>query len=323
MQPSANEHWTIEAIERQIVAWPWMPCIVFVAPMAVVRFFLQFCVQWGAALAYYSLIGLVPLLTALFALMKLAGYHRGVTPYVVSTIGAGSPQIARQIVEFIDQTNMRAVGVVSALGAVLAAIVITGNAELCFNRIWGLPGRTLRHKARSFFKVMVVAPLLLLLALALTAVMQPGGWLRDLLDAWYLGHLVYLVLRVLPYALLWLGFTLLYTGLPNTDVRLRSALVGAVVAGTLWQIAQLIYVSYVIRMVRYSAVYGALWQVPILLAWLYLAWCIILFGAQVTRAHQQAVAIRARGREPVAPLPQSAPVSTEALPLSDRPTDAQ
>ena len=128
--------------------------------------------------------------------------------------------------------------------------------------------------------------------------------------------------------LLWLGFTLLYTGLPNTEVRLRSALVGAVVAGTLWQVAQLIYVSYVIRMVRYSAVYGALWQVPILLAWLYLAWCIILFGAQVTRAHQQAVGIRSGAGPQTASLPQTASpqntaVSTEALPPSRPPNDAQ
>src|SRR5262249_54975378 len=126
-----------------------------------------------------------------------------------------------------------------------------------------------------------------------------------LLDAWYLGHMVYTALRILPYALLWLGFTLLYTGLPNTEVRLRSALVGAVVAGTLWQFAQLIYVFYVIRMVRYSAVYGALWQVPVLLAWLYLAWCIILFGAQVTRAHQEAVAIRLNPRRSEARTPDT------------------
>ena len=293
MQPSATDHWTIEAIERQIVAHPWIPTPVFVAPMAVIRFFLHFCIQWGACLAYYTLIGLVPLLTALFALIKGVGFHREVTPYVMNTIGAGSPQIAKQIVAFIDQTNLRAVGVLSAIGAILAVLAIMGNAELCFNRIWGgVRGRSVHHKLRSYLKVVVVAPLLLLLALALTAVLQPGTRLHLFLDAWYLGDIVLIALRVLPYALLWLSFTLLYTGLPNTEVRLRSAVFGAVVAGTLWQFAQWTYVTFVIRMVRYSAVYGTLWQIPILLAWLYVAWCVILFGAEVTRAHQEAIGIR-------------------------------
>jgi membrane protein len=103
---------------------------------------------------------------------------------------------------------------------------------------------------------------------------------------------VLLLLRVLPYALLWLSFTLLYTGLPNTDVRTRSAVFGAVVAGTLWQLAQWSYVTFVIRLVRYSAVYGALWQLPILLAWTYIAWGVILYGAEVSRAHQEVQAQR-------------------------------
>jgi len=108
-------------------------------------------------------------------------------------------------------------------------------------------------------------------------------------DSWYLGEAVLTLLRLLPYALVWSGFTLLYRFLPNTEVRLHSALVGAVVAGTLWQFAQWGYVTFVIRLVRYGGLYGALWQLPILLAWVYFAWAIILFGAEVCRAHQQAV----------------------------------
>jgi membrane protein len=71
------------------------------------------------------------------------------------------------------------------------------------------------------------------------------------------------------------------------------------VAGTLWQLAQWTYVTFVIRLVRYSAVYGALWQIPILLAWLYIAWLIVLSGAEVCRTYDDVVAERARGLEPV------------------------
>ncbi|MGH7789939.1 MAG: YihY/virulence factor BrkB family protein [Candidatus Binatia bacterium] len=283
-----GERWFDAYIEH-----PWVPSPLIILPLAAVRFLNHQCIQWAAALAYYTLIGFVPLFAAVFALIKLFGLHRQLTPFVVSTVGAGSPEVAQEIVVFIDGTNLRAVGVLAALAAVLAIIAIMSNAELCFNHIWGgVAGRTWRRKFRSFTTVAVAAPLLLLLALAMTAILQPGHQLYNFLDSWRLGELVLLALRILPYALLWLGFTLLYTGLPNTVVRTRSAIFGAVVAGTLWQFAQWSYVTFVIRLVRYSAVYGALWQLPILLAWIYIAWGVVLYGAEVTRAHQEVQAQR-------------------------------
>lgn len=286
--PLAAESWFEARIQR-----PRVPATLVILPLAALRFFSHLCVQWAAALAYYSLIGLVPLLAATFASIKTLGLHHQLTPFVMNTIGAGSPEVARVVVAFIDATNVRAVFVLALFGALLAAVGILANAELCFNRIWGdVPGRTWRHKFRSFFTVAVAAPSLLILALALTAMLQPGHWLYSVFDSWRLRGLVLLVLRMLPYSLLWLGFTLLYTGLPNTEVRTRSAIFGAVVAGTLWQFAQWTYVTFVIGLVRYSSVYGALWQLPILLAWIYVAWLIILFGAEVCRVHQQEVDAR-------------------------------
>lgn len=298
--PLAAESWFEAYVMR-----PWVPATLIVLPLAAVRFLAHQCIQWAAALAYYTLIGFVPLSAAIFALIKLFGLHRGLTPFVVSTVGAGSPAVARDIVAFIDATNLKAVGVLAALGAVLAVIGIMGNAELCFNQIWGVPGRTWRRKFRSFVLLCVAAPLLLLLALTLTAVLQPGHGVYDFLDSWQLGSIVLLVLRLLPYALLWLSFTLLYTLLPNTEVRTRSAVFGAIVAGTLWQFAQWAYVGFVIRLVRYSAVYGALWQLPILLAWIYVAWGIILIGGEVSRAHQEVSARRLSWREAARPAPDT------------------
>jgi membrane protein len=293
-----QRRWSIDAVTTWMLSRPWLPLVAAVLPLASTRYLKQNCIQWAGSLAYYTLLGLVPLLAVVFSVMKGAGLHHELTPLVMNTIGAGSQVMARQIIEFIDQTNVRAVALFSLLGAFLAMLAIMANAELCFNSIWGgIPGRSLRRKLRSFAKVAVVAPLMLVLALAITALLRPGSRLYNVLDSWYLGELALTLLPLVPFALLWGSFTLLYTGLPNTHVRRRSAIVGAVVAGTLWQMAQWTYVTFVIRIVRYSSVYGTLWQVPILLAWIYIAWSIILFGAQVSRAHQEAAYIR-RGLAP-------------------------
>ncbi len=285
--------WSIDAMTAWMLGRTWLPMAVAVLPVAALRYLKQNCIQWAGSLAYYTLLGLVPVLAVVFSVMTVAGLHRELAPFVMNTISAGSPEMARQIIAFIDQTNVRAVAIFSLLGAFVAMLVIMVNAEMAFNSIWGgIPGRSLRRKMHSFAKVAIIAPLMLLLALAITALLRPGTRLYEILDSWYLGDITLTLLPFVPYALLWGSFTLLYTGLPNTRVRRRSAIVGAVVAGTLWQMAQWTYVTFVIGMVRYSSVYGTLWQIPILLAWIYIAWSIVLFGAQVSRAHQETVQIR-------------------------------
>ena len=267
--------------------------LLLLLPIAAVRFVRDRCIQWAAALAYYTLIGLVPMLVALFSFIKWFGLHRRLTPFIMSTVGAGSPEVAGQIVHFVDRTNANAVGILSIVGAVLAIFGILGNAELCFNTIWGgLPGRPAFAKVRAFFGFAASAPLMLLLALAATTFLRRGTPAWEFFEQLRLGAVLLWVLRVVPYALLWVSFTMMYTVLPNRRIRLRSALLGAVVAGSLWQVAEWGYVTFVIRLVRYSAFYGALWYLPILLAWVYVAWCIILFGAEVCRVRQEDVDMR-------------------------------
>jgi membrane protein len=262
---------------------------VVLLPVAALRFLRDQCIQWAAALAYYTLIGLAPLLLVVFSGVKALGLHRGLTPFVMQTIGAGSPEMSIQIVRYIDEAQLRAVGILSAIAAALAVFAILGNAEMCFNAIWGgVRGRSLLHKLRSYASVAVVAPLVLTIALAATTILRRGSPAHGAADAWYLGGMVLWLLRLLPYALLWSGFTMLYRYLPNVHVSWPAALVGAVVAGTMWQFAEWGYVTFVISMVRAGGLYGALWQVPILLAWIYIAWAIILSGAQVCRAYQEA-----------------------------------
>jgi len=295
-----------ERLTRFMADIVWLPATLAGLPVALTRFFRHRCPQWAAVLAYCTLIGLVPLLAALFSLMKGLGLHHELTPYVMNTIGAGSASVTGQIVGFIDQTNVRAVAVFSAIGALLAGFGILANAEMCFNDIWGgVAGRPLGRKLQSFAKLVLLAPLLLVLALGLTAVLRPGSRAWLFFDSWYLGDLILWFLTLLPYTLLWAACTILYTRLPNTEVRMRAAIVGAVVAGTLWQLAQFAYVVFVIRVVRYSKVYGALWQLPILLAWNYVAWTILLFGAEVSRAHHEVTGWRLSRRRPALRTPDT------------------
>jgi membrane protein len=91
---------------------------------------------------------------------------------------------------------------------------------------------------------------------------------------------------VLPYVALWLVFAFFYAFLPNTRVRAIPALIGGVVGGTLWQIAQWVYIAFQVGVANAHAIYGALAQLPVLMLWLYVSWVTALIGAEVAYACQ-------------------------------------
>jgi membrane protein len=81
-------------------------------------------------------------------------------------------------------------------------------------------------------------------------------------------------------------FTLLYIFMPNTHVRIRSALLAGVAAGTAYQLFQFLYVTFQIGVARYNAIYGSFAALPLFLIWLQASWMIVLSGAELSFASQ-------------------------------------
>ncbi len=99
---------------------------------------------------------------------------------------------------------------------------------------------------------------------------------------------VRILLRLLPFAILWGLFAFMYLFLPNGKVNLRSALLGGILAGTIYQVVQWAYITFQIGIARYNAIYGSFAALPLFLVWLQLSWLILLYGAEISFAHQNA-----------------------------------
>jgi membrane protein len=82
------------------------------------------------------------------------------------------------------------------------------------------------------------------------------------------------------------GFFLLYLLLPNTKVKFRAAIWGAVIAAIVWTIAKWGFKLYVVKFIPYNQIYGALGLIPLGIFWIYLSWFIVLFGLQLTYTTQ-------------------------------------
>jgi hypothetical protein len=82
------------------------------------------------------------------------------------------------------------------------------------------------------------------------------------------------------------GFFLLYLLLPNTKVKIRAAIWGAIVAAIVWTIVKWGFKLYVVKFIPYNQIYGALGLIPLGVFWIYLSWLIVLFGLQLTYTTQ-------------------------------------
>jgi membrane protein len=245
------------------------------------------CLLLASALTYTSLLSLVPLLALMFSILKGLGVQNRLEPILLEKLSAGSEEVVAQIIGYIDRTNVTTLGALGLAGLIGTAISVIGNIELALNRIWGVQRtRSLGRKFSDYLSVLLTFPILIVAALGLTSSIQSTTLVRAIAQIPGMSYLLLLLALLAPFFLIWIALTFLYSYLPNTNVPLRSALFGGVIAGTLWQLTQWAYVHFQVGMARYNAIYGAFAQLPIFLVWLYTSWTVVLLGAVIAFAHQ-------------------------------------
>ncbi|OGI08336.1 MAG: hypothetical protein A2Y40_09210 [Candidatus Margulisbacteria bacterium GWF2_35_9] len=100
--------------------------------------------------------------------------------------------------------------------------------------------------------------------------------------------LLIICLKLLPYAVIWILFSLLYIFMPNNHVKLKSGIIAGILAGTFFQFIQWGSIIIQINISQYNAIYGSFAALPFLLIWIQFSWSIVLFGAEISYAHQNA-----------------------------------
>jgi membrane protein len=120
--------------------------------------------------------------------------------------------------------------------------------------------------------------------------------LQLVLHTQYVGGLVVELLRLAPFVINAVALAILYAVMPNRRPYVPGILLGAAVAGCLWQVAQWAYVTIGVRLVTHNAIYGTLSQLPVTLVWLYVSWAIILAGAQLAAVHEFGAEVAVHGQ---------------------------
>ncbi len=242
----------------------------------------------ASALTYVSILSIVPFLAVAFSVLKGFGVQR--TDYIhnlLSRAFAGQPEVVASIIEYIDKTNVKALGGVGVGFLFVTVIGLFSNMENTFNTIWGAQrSRSLLRKVADYISVSFIFPVLMVVALSLSTTLQNTTVVQHLLQNELISLFYVNVLKLVPFVSVWIALSFLYIYLPNTHVRPLPALFGGIVAGSIWMLTQWAYVHFQIGTANYNAIYGSFAQLPLFLIWLYVSWIIVLLGAEMSFTFQ-------------------------------------
>lgn len=250
------------------------------------------CSLRASALTLYTLLSIVPIIAVAFAIAKGFGLESAIQAQIVERL-KGQEEVARWLIDFAYSLLSTTKGGVLA-GVGIAALFFTvikvlRDIERSFNAIWKTKDhRTIPRTISDYLAVFVMAPVLLTTANSLSVLVS--GQLEQmtqrpgLLEV--ISPLALFLLHLLPYSVIWVLFTFLYMGLPNTKVSFLSGLMGGIIAGTAYLVFQWLYISFQIGVSKYNAIYGSFAALPLFVIWLQISWTIVLFGAELCYAHQ-------------------------------------
>lgn len=245
------------------------------------------CMLRAAALAFTTLLSIVPLLALMFAILKSFGVQNRLEPLLLEHLAAGSESVATAIISYIDNTSVGQLGVIGLVFLILSVLSLISGIERSFNDIWGVEEtRSIPQRFTNYFSVLTIGPVFVVAAITMTGSLESRTVVQWLLDMALVGNLLLVLLGILPFVVMWLVFAGLYLFIPNTRVLPRAAVAGGIFSGTLWQLSQWAYVDFQVGVAKYNAIYGALAALPIFMVWLSLAWAIVLLGLEVTYAVQ-------------------------------------
>ena len=265
------------------------------AALVIRDFGMNQCLLRAAALTYYTMLSLVPLLALVFALLKAFGVQNLLQPLIVDKLNVGDGQIAETILGYINNTQVTQLGAVGLVFLIVAVVSLLTNIEKSFNYIWGVKSaRPLLRRFADYLSVILAGPVLIISAISMTSSLASNSLVQKLIGMKMVGALILFAFKFAPFVFMWLAFTGLYVFMSNIKVEWRAAFVGGIVGGTLWQLAQVGYVHFQVGVGRYNAIYGAMAALPIFMVWIYLSWLIVLFGLGVCYAKQN---LRTSGRD--------------------------
>lgn len=237
------------------------------------------------SMVYTTLLSTVPLLAFSFSVLKGFGVHNQLGPVLhqfLAPLGPKGDELAGHILTFVSRMDVSVLGGLGLAMLIYTVLSLLHKIEAAFNHVWHIERtRGLGQRFGSYLSVVLVGPVLVFGALAITATFMNNRLVQWLLGVEPFGTLIVESSRLIPYLLIVGAFTFFYIFIPNIRVKLHAALSGGLIAGFLWQSIGWAFTAFIASSAQYAAIYSSFAILVLLLIWVYINWLILLIGAQI------------------------------------------
>lgn len=244
----------------------------------------------AASLAFASSLSLIPLgvivILIFHGLFDFEDRLIEFREYIVSLVAEDSrEQVSRWLIEIegglrAPLANSSAITPIAVAGLLIAGMTLYRSTERNFSAVWEVPvTRSFFQRLATFWLLLTAVPFVLGLSIV-----------PDLREVTAIGddtvQISWVQTIALPGLISFLGFSVLFTVMPNARVKIHAAALGAIVAAVIWGVGTHAFAFYV-RNLANQSVYGALGVLPFGLLYLYYSWAVALGGAEISYCAQQ------------------------------------
>lgn len=270
----------------------WSKAFWTVARLVATSWLNDYVPSMGAALAYYTMFSLAPLLLIVISVAGLVfgeDAARGEVAAQLGTLmGDRSASAVQDLLASVKQPGQGAA--VSVLGLVLlfiGATTVFGELQDALDRIWRVPARPatrgwitlVRTRLLSFGMILAIGFLLVVSLVASTALAVASRWGEPMFRGWYL--LAEATSAMGGFAMVATMFALIYKVMPRANVQWKDVWIGAVFTALLFMLGKLLIGLYVSRS-GVTTGFGAAGSLVVVLLWVYYSAQIFLIGAEFT-----------------------------------------
>lgn len=245
------------------------------------------CYTKASTLTFYTVQSIIPFLAFLLGIAKGFGFENYLENVIQETFSEQEEvfkyaiQISYSMLKHIEGGVIAGIGV---LFLIWTNINLFGYIEGTLNEIWKVKtSRPFFRKLSDYFTTLIICPIILIASISLTLyikakyeILSHGYPILDILHPF-----IIFLFKLAPFVLIWIVFFFLYYLMPNTRPRIWPRVIAAIVAGSLFQLWQLIYINLQIKLFSYNVVYGTFAALPLFLIWLQFSWLIALAGAEI------------------------------------------
>lgn len=246
----------------------------------------------GAAISYYSVFSMAPLLVIVIA---VAGFFFGaeevqgaLSAQLTSLMGEDAARAVDEMLKNAQQPRTGGIAAITSIGVlVLGATTVLAELQNALDRIWRAPAREkengvwrwLRRRLLTLAMVLAIAFLLIISLVFSAALATLGKWWGPMFGSWE--RLAYLFDLLVSFAVLTFAFAMIFKFLPRAHIRWHDVWIGAAVTSVLFALGKFLIGLYLGKSDVASG-FGLFGSLALMMVWIYYSAQIFLFGAEFT-----------------------------------------